>query len=50
MIAGGCVCHRAEPGRGLVPALSPRRPHMTALWEPTCQGAGEGVGGRGDWF
>ena len=38
MTAGGCVCHRAEPGCRLIPGLNLRRPQMTLLWESVCRG------------
>lgn len=47
MTAGGYVCHRTELGHWLIPVLNLRRPHMTFLWEPVCQG-GRGGGREGE--
>ena len=50
MTAGGCVCHRAELGRWLIPGLNLRRPHMTSLWEYVCQGWERRLEGGGSDF
>lgn len=41
---------QGELGRWLIPALNLRRPHMTPLWEPACQGQEERWEGGGSDF